>query len=63
MRAYGRNLQWIENRQYSDIHTVIPLPSSGKRCGHRRKRYERLFRKMERQHCRNGIRKMTDGVN
>ncbi len=58
MKAYGRNLRWIEDRQYGDeMHTGIPLPSSGKKRGQRRKRYERLFKKMERQHARNEIRK------
>ena len=34
MKAYGRNLRWIEDRQYGDeMHTGIPLPSSGKKRG------------------------------
>ena len=61
MRAYGRNLRWIEDRQYGDeMHTGIPLPSSGKKRGQRRKRYERPFRKM-RQHSKNAIRKEMGG--
>ena len=58
MKAYGRNLRWIEDRQYGDeMHTGIPLPSSGKKRGQRRKRYERPFKKMERQHSKNEIRR------
>lgn len=63
MKAYGRNLRWIEDRQYGDeMHTGIPLPSSGKKRGQRRKRYERPFKKMERQHARNEIRKGMGGI-
>lgn len=63
VRAYGRNLRWIEDRQYGDeMHTGIPLPSSGKKRGQRRKRYERPFKKMERQHSKNEIRKELGGL-
>lgn len=62
VKAYGRNLRWIENHQYGDeMHTGIPLPSSGKKRGQRRKRYERPFKKSERQHSKNEIRKELDG--
>ena len=38
----------IEEQHYGDeMHTGIPLPSFGKRRGQRRKRYERIFKKME----------------
>lgn len=34
MKAYGKKLWWIENQNYGDeLHTGIPLPSSGKRRG------------------------------
>ena len=56
MKAYGRNLRWIEDRQYGDeMHTGIPLPSFRKKRGQQRKRYERPFKKMERQHSKNEI--------
>ena len=62
VKAYGRNLRWIEDRQYGDeMHTGIPLPSSGKKRGQRRKRYECPFKKMERQHSKNEIRKELGG--
>lgn len=58
MKAYGRNLRWIENHQYGDeMHSGIAMPESGKNRGQRRRRYERPFKKSERQHCRNEIRK------
>jgi hypothetical protein len=63
MRAYGRNLRWIEDRQYGDeMHTGMALPSSGKHRGQRRKRYLRPFKKMERQRAKNRIRKEQDGA-
>ena len=61
MRAYGKKLWWIENQHYSDdLHTEIPLPSSGKKRGQRRKRNERIFKKMERQRSKNQIRKTIE---
>lgn len=31
MKAYGRNLRWIEDHQYGDeMHTGIAMPASGK---------------------------------
>lgn len=63
MKAYGKKLWWIEEQHYGDeMHTGIPLPSSGKRRGQRRKRYERPFKKMERQHSKNEIRKIVESV-
>lgn len=63
MKAYGRNLRWIENRQYGDeLHTGMALPSSGKHRGQRRRRYKRPFKKMERQQAKNKIRKQQDSV-
>lgn len=63
MKAYGRKLWWIEEQQYGDeVHTGISLPSSGKRRGKRRKRYERLFKKRERQYSKNEIRKSSRKV-
>lgn len=62
MKAYGRNLRWIEDRQYGDeLHTGMALPSSGKNRGQRRRRYKRPFKKMERQQAKNEIRKQQDG--
>ena len=59
MKAYGRKLWWVEEHQYGEeMHTGIPIPSSGKRRGKRRKRYERLFKKRERQHSKSEIRKV-----
>lgn len=58
MKAYGRNLRWIEDRQYGDeLHTGMALPSSGKRRGQRRRRYKRPLKKMERQQAKKEIRK------
>lgn len=58
MRAYGRNLRWIEDRQYGDeCHTGIAMPASGKRRGQRRRRYKRPFKKSERQWAKSGIRR------
>lgn len=63
MKAYGKKLWWIENQHYGDeLHTGIPLPSSGKKRGQRRKRYERIFKKMERQHSKNEIRKIIKSI-
>lgn len=63
MKAYGKKLWWIENQHYGDeLHTGIPLPSSGKRRGQRRKRYERIFKKMERQHCKSKIKKIINSI-
>lgn len=62
MKAYGRNLRWIEDRQYGEeIHTGIAMPASGKRRGQRRRRYKRPFKKMERQWVKSKIRKQQDG--
>lgn len=50
MRAYGKNLRWIADRQYGDeVHTGIAMPASGKRRGQRRRRYKWPFKKSERQ--------------
>lgn len=58
MKAYGRNLRWIENRQYSDeLHTGMAMPSSGRHRGRRRKRYLRPLKKMERQQVKDRIKK------
>lgn len=58
MKAYGRNLVWIENHQYgNEMHTGIAMPASGKNRGKRRKRYKRPFKKSERQYCKKEIRK------
>lgn len=58
MKAYGRNLRWIENRQYGDeLHTGMAMPSSGRHRGRRRKRYLRPFKKMERQQVKDRIKK------
>lgn len=58
MKAYGRNLRWIEDRQYGDeLHMGMALPSSGKHRGQRRRRYKRPFKKMERQYVKSKIRK------
>lgn len=58
MKAYGRNLRWIENHQYGEeLHTGIAMPSSGKHRGKRRKRYLRPFKKAERQQEKNRIRR------
>lgn len=58
MKAYGKNLRWIEDRQYGDeMHTGMAMPTSGKKRGQRRKRYKRPFKKMERQHRKEEIRK------
>lgn len=63
MKAYGKKLWWIEEQHYGDeMHTGIPLPSSGKRRGQRRKRYERIFKKMERQHGKSEIRKIMQSI-
>lgn len=60
MKAYGRKLWWVADHQYGEeMHTGIPIPSSGKRRGKRRKRYERLFKKRERQYSKNEIRKSS----
>ena len=62
MKAYGRNLRWIEDCQYGEeIHTGIAMPASGKRRGQRRRRYKRPFKKMERQWVKSKIRKQQDG--
>ncbi len=64
MKAYGKKLWWIEEQHYGgEMHTGIPLPASGKRRGQRRKRYERIFKKMVRQHNKNEIRKITPVYN
>lgn len=55
MKAYGKNLRWIEDRQYDGIHSGISIPSCGKKRGQRHKRYKRLFKKMRRQHLKNRI--------
>jgi len=58
MKAYGRNLGWIENRQYGDeLYTGMAMPSSGRHRGRRRKRYLRPFKKMERQQVKDRIKK------
>lgn len=62
MKAYGRNLRWIEDHQYGEeIHTGIAMPASGKRRGQRRRRYKRPFKKMERQWAKNSIRQEQNG--
>lgn len=62
MKAYGRNLRWIEDHQYGDdMHTGICIPSSGKKRGKRRRRYERPFKKSERQYAKHQIRKTLKG--
>ena len=62
MKAYGRNLRWIEDHQYGDeMHTGIAMPASGKRRGQRRRRYKRPFKKSERQHSKHMIRKEVGG--
>ncbi len=58
MKAYGRNLRWIGDRQYGDeLHTGMAMPSSGRHRGRRRKRYLRPFKKMERQQAKHSVRK------
>lgn len=57
MKVYRKKLKFIENHQYSDLHSGMALPSSGKKRGQRRKRYERPFKKMVRQHYKREIRK------
>ncbi len=58
MKAYGRNLRWIGDRQYGDeLHTGMAMPSSGRHRGRRRKRYLRPFKKMERQQAKRNVRK------
>lgn len=58
MKAYGQNLRWISDHQYGDdYHTGMALPSSGKHRGERRKRYLRPFKKAERQHAKNQVRR------
>ena len=60
MKAYGRNLRWIEDHQYGDeMHTGIAMP--GKRRGQRRRRYKRPFKKLERQHSKHMIRRELGG--
>lgn len=62
MKAYGKNLRWIEDRQYGDeMHTGIAMPSSGKNRGRRRRRYLRPFKKMERQWAKGEIKRGQDG--
>ena len=62
MKAYGRNLRWIEDHQYGDeMHTGIAMPASGKRRGQRRRRYKRPFKKSERQHSKHMIRREFGG--
>lgn len=44
------------------MHTGIPLPSSGKRRGQRRRKYERSFKKMERQHDKSEVRRIIKSM-
>lgn len=57
MKAYGRNLRFIEDRQYDDaMHSKMSMPT-GKHSGIKRKRYLRSFKKMERAHAKEQIRR------
>ena len=57
MKAYGRNLRFIEDRQYDDAsHSKMAMPT-GKHKGIKRKRYLRPFKKMERAYAKELIRK------
>ena len=61
MKAYGRNLRWIEDHQYGDeLHTGMAMSSSGRHRGKRRKRYLRPFKKMERQQAKRRVRKAME---
>lgn len=56
MRPYGgKNLRFVEDRQYSGFHTGIAMPSSGHNRGERRKRINRPFKKMTRQGAKKEI--------
>lgn len=58
MKPFGKNLRWIEDRQYGEeYHTGMALPSSGKHRGKRRKRYLRPFKTAERMRIKADIRK------
>ena len=57
MKAYGRNLRFIEDRQYDDAsHSKMAMPT-GKHRGIIRKRYLRPFKKMGRAYVKELIRK------
>ena len=62
MSAYGKNLEWIERKQYGDeFHTGMASPNSGRAKGKRRKRYLRSFKKAERMRAKEDIRRETCG--